>query len=123
MNTLDDIQLPTDLIWLDEYRWSGVQQQEAIMADGAIVVQADAQQTGRTITLAGGDNYGWVDKATLELLRLKAQSAGLQMTLVHNGTTRNVIFTAERLTAQPVYEHSYPDESHPYSVTLYLMEL
>ena len=94
------------------------------LADGAVVVQADAQQTGRPITLQGGDNFGWIDKATLELLRLKARDAGLQMTLtMHNGVTHNVVFTADRLSATPVVDYSNPANDDYYTVTLYLMEL
>ncbi len=124
MITLGGIELPADLIWLDEYKWSGVVQQEDIMADGAVVVQADAQQTGRLITLAGGDNFGWIAKSTLESLRTLSRTAGSEYTLVLNdGSERNVVFTGERLTAEQAYEHSYPEDDHPYIVTLYLMEL
>lgn len=124
MITLNLIDLPADLIWLDEYKWSGVAQQVDVMADGAVVVQADAQQTGRTITLAGGDNFGWIDKTTLEQLRTLALSAGQEMTLtLHDGSSRNVVFTGERLSAEQVYEHSFPDGGHPYVITLNLMEL
>ncbi len=124
MITLDAITLPADLIWLDEYKWSGVAQQEDIMADGAVVVQADAQQTGRLITLAGGDNFGWIAKSTLESLRTLSRTAGSEYTLVLNdGSERNVVFTGERLSAEQAYEHSYPEDDHPYIVTLYLMEL
>lgn len=122
--TLDAIALPADLLWLDEYQWSSVAQQVDVMADGAVVVQADAQQTGRLITLAGGDNFGWMDRTTLELVRAKANLAGEQMTLVLNdGISRNVVFTGDRLTAEQVYEHSHPEDAHPYKVTLYFMEL
>ena len=124
MIKLDANELPADLIWLDEYQWSGVAQQVDVMADGAVVVQADAQATGRTITLAGGDNFGWIDKTTLEQLRTLSLSAGQEMTLeLHDGSSRNVVFTGERLNAEQVYEHSFPDGGHPYMVTLYLMEL
>jgi hypothetical protein len=121
--TLDAITLPADLLWLDEYKWSGVAQQVDIMADGSVVVQADAQQTGRAITLAGGDDFGWIDRATLELLRAKAGQPGLEMTLTLGDGVHNVVFSGERLTAEPVYAVSDPDAAHPYVVTLYLMEL
>ena len=124
MITLDGITLPEDLIWLDEYKWSGVAQQEDIMADGAVVVQADAQQTGRPITLAGGDNFGWIAKSTLESLRTLSRTAGSEYTLVLNdGSERNVVFTGERLTAEPVVEHNTPADTDYYVATLYLMEL
>jgi hypothetical protein len=124
MITLDEITLPDDLLWLDEYQWTPVAQQTDIMADGAVVVQADAQQTGRAITLTGGDDFGWIDRATLETLRGKANIAAAQMVLtLHDGTPRTVVFTGDRLTATQIYEHSWPEGTHPYRATLYFMEL
>lgn len=124
MITLDDITLADDLLWIDEYKWSGIAQQTDIMQDGAVVVQADAQQTGRPITLQAGDNFGWMDKATTELLRDKARQPGLQMTLtMHDGVVRNVVFTGDRLVANQVIDYSETDPGDYYSVTLYLMEL
>lgn len=122
--TLDTITLPADLLWVDEYRWTRVAQQVDIMADGAVVVQADAQQTGRPITLAGGDNFGWIDRTTLELLRAKANQPGLVMTLtLADGTPRSVVFAEERMSAVQIYEHSHPETDHPYRVTLHFLEL
>ena len=122
--TLDSIVLPEDLIWIDEYQWSGVQQQTDIMADGAVVVQADAQQTGRPITLRGGDNFGWIDKATLESLRTMARTAQAEYTLtLHDAVERNVVFTGDRLQAEQVVERSDSDDTDFYIATLYLMEL
>ncbi|MCK9172758.1 MAG: hypothetical protein RBR03_09115 [Desulfuromonas thiophila] len=121
---LDSLTLPDDLLWIDEYKWSGVAQQVDILADGAVVVQADAQQTGRLITLQGGDDFGWLDRTTLEALRLLAAAPGAQYSLtLHDGTPRNVVFTGDRLTAAPVVDYSAPAASDVYSVTLYLMEL
>ena len=124
MIKLSEIELPDDLIWVDEYKWSGVAQQVDVLVGGAVVVQADAQQTGRLITLAGGDNFGWVSKDTLELLRTLSRQTDTEMTLTLNdGSEHNVIFTGDRLHAEQVFEHSFPDDEHPYVLTLYLMEL
>ena len=102
MIQLDDITLPEDLIWIDEYQWSGVAEQIDIMSDGAVVVQADAQQTGRPITLRGGDNFGWIFKSVLEQLFALSRQAVLEMTLTLNdGSTHNVVFTGERVKSRP----------------------
>jgi len=89
-----------------------------------VVVQADAQQTGRLITLRGGDNFGWIFKNVLEQLFALSRQAVLEMSLTLNdGSTHNVVFTGERIKADQVYEHSDPEDDHPYIVTLYFMEL
>ncbi len=123
--TLDDITLPDDLLWLDRYKWSGVAQQEDVMADGSLVIQADTQQTGRPITLQGGDNFGWISKAVIDALRAKAVQAGLQMSLTLPGETtpRNVVFTGERFIAEPVVDYATPDDGDYYTCTLYLREM
>jgi hypothetical protein len=124
MITLDALTLPSDLIWTDEYRWSPVAQQENVTIDGALVVQAMTQQLGRPITLAGGETYAWVRRDLLDQLRAKAGTAGLEMTLTLNdGIARSVVFTGERLTADPVWTVSDPDDDQPYVVTLFFREV
>ena len=124
MITLDTLTLPDDLIWTDEFRWSPVAQQESVTLDGALVVQAMAQQTGRPITLAGGEDYAWVRRSLLTQLRAKSVTPGLEMTLTLNdGIARTVVFTGERLTADPVWEVAHPEDDQPYVVTLYFREV
>ena len=42
-----------------------------------------AQQKGREITLEGKINAAWIKRATLDLLKAKADVAGTQMTLTY----------------------------------------
>jgi hypothetical protein len=124
MITLDALTLPADLIWTDEYRWNPVAQQENVTLDGALVVQAMAQQTGRPITLAGGEDYAWVRRSLLEQLRAKANTPEQEMTLTLNdGSEHTVIFTGDRMSADPVWTVSDPDDDQPYVVTLFFREV
>jgi hypothetical protein len=124
MITIDELTLPADLIWTDEYRWTPVAQQETVTLDGALVVQAMAQQTGRPITLSGGENHAWVRRDLLEQLRAKANTPELQVTLTLNdGSAHTVIWTDERLTADPVWDVAHPEDDQPYIVTLYFKEV
>lgn len=118
------ISLPADLIWSDEYRWSPVAQQENITLDGSLVVQAMAQQSGRPITLTGGDDYAWIRRDTLAaLVALAAQPlAALSLTLA-DGAPRAVIFTGERITAAPAWPIADPDAAQPYTLSLYFREI
>lgn len=117
------IDLPDDLIWVDEYRWSPVAQQETVTLDGALLVQAMAQQAGRPITLEGGSDYAWITKETLAALRTLEATAGAELTLNLRGTEHTVIFTGDRLRADPVWPIADPDADQPYAVTLYLREV
>lgn len=124
MITLDDLTLPPDLLWTDEFRWNPVAQQETITLGGALIVQADAQLTGRPVTLAGGGDHGWVPRSLLESLRAKAAQTNLVMTLtLHDGAARSVMFTGERLTADPVWPIADPDSDQPYVITVYFREV
>jgi len=124
MITLDTLDLPADLIWTDEFRWSPVAQKESVTLDGALVVQAMAQQTGRPITLAGGEDHAWVRRSLLAQLRALSVTPGLEMTLTLNdGIARTVVFTGERLTADPVWTVSDPDDEQPYVVSLFFREV
>jgi len=124
MITLDGISLTSDLLWIDEYAWTPVAQQVDIMSDGAVAVQEDAQLTGRLITLIGGDTFGYVKKSVVDLVKAKADTPGLQMTLVLNdGRSFNVVFTGDRYNANPVADNSDPDADFYYTLSLYLMVL
>ena len=122
--TLDAVTLPEDLLWVDEYAYTPVKQTVAIALDGSQIIEAAAQSAGRPITLQGGDNYAWIDKATLELLRLKQATPGLQMTLILLGVSYNVLFVQPGgIEAKPIIDYSDPDSSDLYSVTLKFFEV
>lgn len=124
MITLNGIALTSDLLWIDEYAWSPVAQQVDIMSDGAVVVQAETQQTGRSISLLGGDSYGYVKKSVVEAVRALSEEAGLEMTLVLNdGSSYNVVFVDERFTAEQACDNNNPSSAFQYFISLYLMEL
>lgn len=124
MITLDGLDLTPDLLWIDEYTWTPISQQEDVMSDGAVVVQAETQQTGRSISLLGGDTYGYVKKSVVDLLQAKAEDPGKLMQLVLNdGRTFQVVFTDSRFTASTVCDNNNPDSEFLYTISLYLMVL
>ncbi len=56
--TLDGIELPDDLLWVDEFDWNPVAQDIERSLTGALMVQEQAKLYGRPITLTGGDEAG-----------------------------------------------------------------
>jgi hypothetical protein len=122
--TLDAIALPDDLIWSDEYAYSPVKQAVSVAVDGTLIIEAAAQAKGRPITLQGGDEAAWIDRATLELLRAKQYQPGLVMTLIHNGTSYSVLFVQPGgIEARPVIDYNVPADSDLYVVTLKFIEV
>ena len=124
MITLDGLDLTADLLWIDEYTWNGIAQQEDIMIDGSVVVQASQQQTGRLVSLVGGDTFGYVKKSVVDSLKVLAEDPGRQMTLTLNdGRTFNVVFTGDRYTANTAADHNNPSAEYLYIISLFLMVL
>lgn len=123
--TLDAITLPPDLEWTDEYQWTGVHHQKTISLTGALIVEESAQQKGREITLEGKINSAWITRATLDLLKAKADVAGTQMTLTYYGRAFTVLYRRDRnpIDAKLIVDFANPQADDYYSVKLYLLEI
>lgn len=117
--------LPPDLLWTDEYAWSAVQQETGYSTTGALLIDAGTRLAGRPITLEGGDQHGWATRALCESLRAWAALPAITLSLVHNGTTRTVIFDHARtgFEARPIVDYADPIPGDYYSVTLRFLEL
>lgn len=129
---LGSLILPDDLIWTDEFDWSPVGQQITVTSGGSLVVEETAMQAGRPITLEGGPDRGWMDRATLSQLQTLAAAPAASYTLTLNdGRQFNVAFRRQQVSslpgggapikAQPVVDYSHVDDSDRYIVSLYLI--
>ena len=56
---LDNIELPDDLLWVNEYSWNPVDQTTERSLTGALLVQEQSVQHGRPIQLSGSEDSGW----------------------------------------------------------------
>lgn len=122
MISLDALNLTSDLLWTDEYAWSPVSQNIEILLTGTLLVEEDVQQTGRPITLVGGDTFGYVKKSVVDSLKVMADTPDTVYTLtLNNGDTYPVKFVGERFTATMVAEHNDPDANYYYTISLFLM--
>lgn len=110
--TLGTVALPADLQWADEFAWVALGVTAKVSLTGAEIVQSGALQAGRPITLQGGQDFAWLDYATLEALRTLATAGGAAYTLtLPDGRTYNVRFRAEEtpIEATPVLHRVSPD--------------
>lgn len=122
--TLDAIALPDDLIWIDEYAYTPVTQTTSTAVDGSLIIEAAAQIKGRPITLQGGDDAAWIDRAMLELIRAKQYQAGLSMTLTMRGVNYTVLFVQPGgIEAKPIIDYNLPVTADWYSLTLKFIEI
>ncbi len=118
---LDDITLPEDLIWKDEFDWSPVVQSVAYSLTGAAIIEHAVKQAGRPITLVGDTDSGWATRSIISALITKAASPTAQMVLTLNDSrTFLVIFRHSEtpVEARPVTEYNVPDDEDFYTLTL-----
>ena len=66
---LDTVTLPSDLLWKNEFEWNQAVQSHARTLSGAIEIQTAANLYGRPIRLEGGDDGGWITRATALAIR------------------------------------------------------
>ncbi|MET4694998.1 hypothetical protein [Endozoicomonas lisbonensis] len=120
--TLDTIELPDDLLWINEYSWSPVEQTTERSLSGAFLVQEQSVQHGRPIQLSGSEESGWVNRSTVEALLQLAITPNkiMNLTLADNRQF-SVIFDRSNnspIEAQQILPYAYPDDSYQYSLTL-----
>jgi hypothetical protein len=100
--TLDEIELPADMQWTDEFSWSTTKQNTTRAVNGSQIVMMNRVQAGQPITLEGffggkgsKDNYALVTRSVVNALKAKesAGDPGTTMTLTFSdGRTFDVIF-------------------------------
>jgi hypothetical protein len=97
-DTLSDgtttITLPDDLVWIDEYKWSGIVQRRIRALDGSLIVQEASVQasSGRLITLSDGGDSGWMSRSELDALLTLSNQVDKVFTLIYNTVTYQVRF-------------------------------
>jgi hypothetical protein len=95
MITLDNIELPSNLYWIDETEWVPVEQPEPERGlDGSLLVEPATMIGGRPITLIGSEDYpAWISYQTGLYLLAMASVAGSTHTLTLNdGREFSVMF-------------------------------
>ncbi|MEW6487658.1 MAG: hypothetical protein AB1578_07060 [Thermodesulfobacteriota bacterium] len=120
-HVLGGVTLPADLLWVDEFAWTPVEQAREYTLDGSLILEEAVMQAGRPITLASGPDRAWVTRTTVAALYALAQApAALALTL-HDGRAFSVVFRhAERaLEAEPVVPE-VPSNDLQYRVTVRL---
>jgi hypothetical protein len=128
--TLNEIVLPPDLQWDDEFNWTEIRQTVKPSLTGAQLVQMNAVLAGRKITLSGKLN-GQVAFATLQrtvvqaLRTLEVSAMATPMTLtLSDGRVFSVIFRYDdgpAVEAGPLKFKDPPLPTDQYLVTIRLM--
>ena len=123
--TLDDIILPDDLLWINEFDWNPVEQNIERSLTGALLVQESQLLRGRSIILSGNGEAGWVSRFTVKSLLALSKTTSKTMSLTLADERQfNVIFDrsiASPIEAQQIFPFAYPSDSDDYLLTLRLL--
>ena len=124
MIKLNNIALPNDLEWQDEFTWSPIQQRTERTLTGKLFIEEGTRIKGRPFTLAGAENAAWIKKGTLDQL-IALATANNNMALEYHGTNYTVRFRHGEtpIEARQVLRTAAPDQDTRYTFTIRLMEV
>lgn len=124
MIALDGISLPKDMLWTDEWGASKVAQTVRRTLDGGLVVFYGERRAGLPITLQSQPDAGWLTRAQVEAIALRAESPGGIYSLTLRGETRQVMFRHQdepAFDAEPLIPLADPQPGDFYIATIKLM--
>lgn len=126
-HTLDTVQLPRGLVWVDEFDWRPVEASTEYTLGGALVYDSATRLAGRPITLQANDDAGWrgMTRAVVQAVYALAEapSAVYVLTLA-DGRSFDVSFAPDSpFEARPVARPELPGADHPYVTTLRLIQV
>lgn len=126
MIVLDGIALPAGLLWSDEFTATPVAQAVRRTLDGSVVVFYGEMRAGLPITLESEADAGWLTRAQVEAVALRAASPGGVYTLMLRGQTWQVMFRhqdAPAFEAKPLIPLANPQPGDFYLATIKLMTI
>ena len=123
------IDLPPDLIWVDELTVSKVAQRSQRSAFGTLIISAMQLQGGQRITLQGEGGSAWIERGVLKQIKQWAGVPGLRLALDIRGETFSVVFDhgdadeTRALSMQSVIDYSdKQDDDYYCSLVLRFLE-
>lgn len=122
-HVLGNLQLPSGMIWIDEFDWSQVSRSSERSITGALIVDEAGLVAGRPITLEGESSQGWIRRATLLALMNMVNIPGQEYDLIlADGRDFKVKFSGDQpVTAKPIGRPELPQLANPYVATLRLI--
>lgn len=125
-HTLDTLQLPSGLLWIDEHEWQPWVKETEYSTNGALLIDAAPRQAGRPITLQAESDAGWISYATLRgLYALAAQPLATFKFTHADGRHFDVQFAgSEAISVQErIGRPEIPTDDCQYVITIRLIEV
>lgn len=121
------IQLPSDMVWEDEFGWDKVQRAASYSVTGALIMDVGVKQAGRPITLTGQADAGWIQRQSLRALYelAETQPAAVHTLRLADGREYPTTFAPDGapIVATPIGRPDMPPDEWPYFITLRLIEV
>ncbi|MGE4519557.1 MAG: hypothetical protein AB7E04_08630 [Desulfobacteraceae bacterium] len=117
--TLDDIILPDDLDWVNEFNWSPVIRNQQYGADGALFISDSVKQAGRPISFQGEQNTCWITRSEMQALNALLLQPDKTMTLtLSDGRQFTIMFdhASGAIETEKVLKGSYFDSTEYYQI-------
>jgi hypothetical protein len=124
MITLEGMQLPDELMWIDEFEWSDVKATTKQTIQGKFIVQEAKvpSEAGRHITLSSDDS--WITRNDVLILQEMTNDTGRQFLLsMHDGRTYLCRFRQwdmPCIDVEMLIQTAYPDVKTQYKITIKL---
>lgn len=94
-NFLDNIQLPDQVLWQEQYQSLGVAQAVTPLLGGNVHVSSAAILSGLPMTLVFADEVEWAEQADVDAILLLASTPAATFILQWEGKSYNVMFRHE----------------------------
>jgi hypothetical protein len=120
------LQLPDDLLWVDEHLWTPAISNVSYLLTGALLIESATRQSGRPITLQAPDDMAWVKRSLVDQLYGWAAEPGHLFELrLANGRSSTVMFRHQdqALDCAPVLGFGGLDPESRWRVVIRLMEV
>jgi hypothetical protein len=124
------INLPNDMLWTDEMKWSALTAVNTYTVTGALIIQQALRLSGRPITLSYPDSeMAWVTRTTVQALLALAAIPARKFSLVleYPADTRSFVVMFKQdgipIEAEPVKGFQSHDPEDPFRVKINLIEV
>lgn len=127
MILLDDLELPDELIWVDEFDWSDVKATTKRTIQGKFIIQeiSTISQAGRSLTLTS--DYSWIERSDLLKLQEWSNEVGKEMAItMHDGRVficRFRHWDVPVLSSEMVITTAFPEAGTYYRLNIKLVLL
>lgn len=116
---LENIELPDDLNWTNEYSWSPVARNQRYGVGGSLFITDSVKQAGRPLYFEGEQDTCWVKRAVVEALTSLTKKPGKRMSLVLSDSREfKVMFDHSKgaLDVEKVLKGSYFSDNDFYQI-------